>query len=179
MTEKYGELIDDSTVRFERLLPGPIERIWQYLVDSDKRAKWLCRGDTVLEVGGRVDMQFHNASLSPAPDIEPPEKYRDMPEKLNFSGTVMRCEPPHLLEHTWDFENDQSEICYELEQVGNMVRLVLTHRRLASKDEITSVCGGWHTHLAILEAVLEGSEPPAFWKTHTPIEAAYLERLGF
>ena len=35
---KYGERVDDSTVRFERMLPGPIERVWEYLTDSDKRA---------------------------------------------------------------------------------------------------------------------------------------------
>ena len=42
---KYGERIDETTVRFERLLPGPIERVWQYLTDGDKRAKWLCGGE--------------------------------------------------------------------------------------------------------------------------------------
>ena len=38
---RYGERIDDTTVRFERLLPGPIERVWEYLTDGDKRATWL------------------------------------------------------------------------------------------------------------------------------------------
>ena len=33
----HGELLDENTVRFERLLPGPIDRIWQYLTESDKR----------------------------------------------------------------------------------------------------------------------------------------------
>ena len=179
MNEQYGELIDDSTVRFERLLPGPIERVWQFLVESDKRAKWLCAGDTVLEVGGRVDMRFDNASLSTKPDIEIPEKYRDMPANPTFSGTVTRCDPPRLLQHTWDFEDDHSEVCYELSEAGDKVRLVLTHRRLQTQQEITSVCGGWHTHLGILEDVLAGREPPAFWKTHTRIEAEYLKRLGF
>ena len=37
----YGELLDESTVRFERLLPGPIDRVWSYLTKSDKRAQWL------------------------------------------------------------------------------------------------------------------------------------------
>ena len=39
-----GEIIDTQTVRFERLLPGPIERVWAYLTESEKRRKWLaCR----------------------------------------------------------------------------------------------------------------------------------------
>ena len=175
---RYGERIDDTTVRFERLLPGPIERVWEYLTNGNKRAKWLCEGETELRIGGRVEMHFHNASLSTRPDIDPPDKYKDLPERPSYRGTVTQCEPPRLLAHTWDFENDHSEVCYELEEVGDKVRLVLTHRKLASRDEIISASGGWHTHLDILEDVLSGREPQAFWKTHTPLEAEYERRFA-
>lgn len=175
---EYGELIDASTMRFERLLPGPIERVWSYLIESDKRARWLCGGDAEPEVGGHVDMHFHNASLSKADDIAPPEKYKDMPEKVSFAGKVTRCEPPRVLAHTWEFEDEASEVCYELEPQGDKVRLVLTHRKLHSNELLLSVSGGWHTHLDILVDVLEGREPRPFWKTHTGLEAQYTERLG-
>jgi uncharacterized protein YndB with AHSA1/START domain len=175
---EFGELIDDSTVRFVRLLPGPIERVWSYLIESDKRAKWFCAGNTELTVGGHVDMHFHNASLSSAEDIERPEKYNDMPEEFSFGGKVTRCEPPHVLAHTWEFDDDSSEVCYELEQVDDKVRLVLTHRRLHSSEAKLSVCGGWHTHLEVLISVLEGREPPPYWKTQTEIEPEYEKRLG-
>ena len=175
---KFGERIDDSTVRFERMLPGPIERVWDYLTDSDKRATWLAAGETELRVGGKTEMHFHNASLSNKPDIDPPQKYRDMPEKISFGGTVTRCEPPHVLTYTWDFRDEHSEVTYELEAVDDMVRLVLTHRKLSSMNEILSVSGGWHTHLDVLADVLEGREPEAFWKTHAPLEAEYERRYG-
>lgn len=174
---QHGELINANTVRFERLLPGPIDRVWSYLTDGSKRAKWLCSGDTELKVGGRVDMHFHNESLSSQADIERPEKYKDMPEKISFSGTVTRCDPPHLLAHTWDFENQSSEVCYELNEQGDQVLLVLTHTRLHSSEEIISVCGGWHAHLEILIDVLEGRDPRPFWKTHTALEAEYEKLL--
>ena len=173
----YGERIDKTTVRFERLLPGPIERVWEYLTDGDKRARWFCGGDTELKLGGKVEMHFHNASLSTQPDIDPPDKYGDLPEKMSFGGTVTQCEPPRLLAHTWEFEDEHSEVRYELEEAGDEVRLVLTHRKLASDDEIISVSGGWHTHLDILEDVLQGREPRPFWKTHTPLEAEYERRV--
>ena len=32
--DKYGERIDETTVRFVRILPGPIERVWDYLTDA-------------------------------------------------------------------------------------------------------------------------------------------------
>lgn len=174
----YGERIDETTVRFERLLPGPIERVWQYLTDGDKRASWLCGGEMELRVGGKVEMHFHNASLSSQADIDPPEKYRDLPEKMSFGGSVTRCEPPRLLAYTWDFEDEPSEVCYELQEAGDRVRLVLTHRKLTSHDEIISASGGWHTHLDILEDVLNGREPQAFWKAHTPLEAEYERRFA-
>ncbi len=175
---KHGELIDSNTVRFERVLPGPIDRVWSYLVDADKRAKWLCGGATELRVGGHVDMIFHNATLSGPDDIEPPEKYRDMNEKITFTGTVTRCEPPRLLAHTWDFEDESTEVCFELEERDDNVLLVLTHTRLASDKEVLSVCGGWHTHLDILVDIFEGRKPRPFWKTHADVEAQYEQRLG-
>lgn len=174
----YGERLDRSTVRFERLLPGPIERVWAYLTESDKRARWLCGGETQLAVGGAVEMKFNNASLSSDPDVEPPEKYRDMPRVVIFGGTVTRCDPPRLLAHTWDWEGESSEVTYELEAVTDGVRLVLTHRRLSSSDEVLSVSGGWHTHLDILEDVLDGRQPGAFWTMHTPIEEEYARRYA-
>ena len=100
---EYGELLDESTVRFERLLKGPIERVWAYLTESDKRARWLCGGDVETASGGHVDMHFHNVSLSSDGDIPRPEKYKEMSERISFEGEVKRCEPPHVLEHTWEF----------------------------------------------------------------------------
>lgn len=173
---KYGERIDDTTVRFERLLPGPLERVWEYLTDSDKRGSWFASGKTDLKIGGRTEMHFHNASLSTQPDIDPPEKYKDMPEKMSFGGTVTRCEPPYVIAHTWEFEEEHSEVCFELQEEGDKVRLILTHRKLNGLDDVLSVSGGWHTHLDILEDVLEGREPQAFWKMHAPLDAEYERR---
>jgi uncharacterized protein YndB with AHSA1/START domain len=97
---------------------------------------------------------------------------------MSFGGRVTRCEPPRLLAYTWDFENEHSEVCYELEEQGNQVRLVLTHSKLDSPGEVLSVSGGWHAHLDILEDVLEGREPEAFWKVHTPLENEYERRYS-
>ena len=66
---KFGERLDDTTVRFERLLPGPIERVWEYITDGEKRAKWLAGGKTEQVVDGSIELLFHNNSLSPLPTI--------------------------------------------------------------------------------------------------------------
>ncbi len=63
MTER-ATLIKPSTIRFERLLPGPVERVWAYLTESKKRATWLAAGEFDLRVGGKIELHFDNESLS-------------------------------------------------------------------------------------------------------------------
>ena len=50
--------VEQGTVRLERLLPGPIERVWAYLTESDKRATWFASGPFELRVGGKADLHF-------------------------------------------------------------------------------------------------------------------------
>ena len=40
----YGTLIEPATLKIQRLLPGPIERVWAYLTESDLRRQWLAAG---------------------------------------------------------------------------------------------------------------------------------------
>jgi uncharacterized protein YndB with AHSA1/START domain len=174
----YGELLDENTVKFERLLPGPIERVWRFLTESDKRARWLCAGDVETQVDGRVDMHFHNKSLSNEDDIPRPEKYKDMPEQISFSGTVTRCEPPHVLHHTWEFDEENSEVCYELRKEGDQVRLILIHRRLETPKIVLDVSGGWHTHLNLLVDVLEERRLRPFYTMQEQYGSEYRKRLG-
>lgn len=68
----YGEIIEPRTVRFERLLPGPIELVWQFLTDSDKRALWLASGTMEPRVGSKCSLRYDNENLSP--DRTPPRR---------------------------------------------------------------------------------------------------------
>ena len=170
---KYGELIAPDTVRFARLLPGPIERVWAYLTESDKRARWFCAGDTELRVGGHMDMLFEHAKLSPISDEPRPEKYKDMPAKFSSEGAVTECDAPRRLTFTWHELDGHSEVSYELVEQDDSVLLILTHRRLESRDAVISVCGGWHTHLDILEEVMAGAQPQPFWSRHQGLELKY------
>lgn len=181
MNNDHGTLTTPDTIRFERLLPGPIERVWAHLVDPAKRALWLAGGPMTLQPGGDVELQFHNADLS-RNDDPAPEKYRDYENSGEVFGQIVACDPPRLLAFTWsdmpgEPEAEDSEVRFELETQGEQVRLTLTHTRLLS-NELLSVAGGWHTHLGILEDILSGREARAFWRTHTRIEAEYAERLG-
>jgi uncharacterized protein YndB with AHSA1/START domain len=169
----YGTLLESGAIRFERLLPGPIEHVWSYLTEADKRGRWLAQGAVEPRVGGRVDLQFRHADLSP--QKEPvPDKYKKYENGVGFSAEVTRWEPPRLLSHTWA---DGSEVTSELTPRGEEVLLVLTHRRL-TPTEICSVGGGWHTHLGILVDHLGGRTPRPFWSTHARLEAEYERRIA-
>ncbi|MFC4174794.1 SRPBCC family protein [Microvirga sp. GCM10011540] len=173
----YGIVTAADTVRFERLLPGPIERVWAFLTESDKRARWLASGPMELRVGGGVELVFRNSELSSSPEVIP-DKYRKYQDGAGFTAIVTRCEPPCLLSHTWGGnKGEESEVTYELTPQGDRVRLVLTHRRLGGRAAMLSVSGGWHTHLDILVAQLEDRTPGPFWTTFGRLETEYETRL--
>ena len=169
----YGTITAPDTVRLERDLPGPIERVWAYLTESEKRGKWLASGDVQPWVGGRVELHFRHADLSPHQE-ETPEKYRHCENGVSFTGEVRRYEPPRLLSHTWE---DGSEVTFELTAQVDNVLLVLTHRRLTD-GIMLSVAGGWHTHLGILVDHLNDRTPQPFWSTHARLEAEYAQRIA-
>jgi uncharacterized protein YndB with AHSA1/START domain len=171
-----GVLLDASTLRFERLLPGPIERVWAYLTESEKRRKWLARGRMELYAGGRVELNFRHAELSRRPEPVP-AKYKHLESGSTTHGRVARCEPPHVLSYSWGDAAYPSEVTFELARHGSGVPLVLTHRRLARTD-MASVASGWHTHLGILADHLEDFPSQPFWATHVKWEAEYERRLG-
>ncbi|MEM0911274.1 MAG: SRPBCC family protein [Pseudomonadota bacterium] len=166
-----------DTVQFQRLLPGPIEKVWAYLVDSDKRKTWLADGECESKVGGKIDLYFNNKSLSSLEDVSPSEKYKDTPECASICGKVTHFSPPFKLSYTWEGENEFSEVTFELEEQDNRVLLTLTHKKLDNADLLLSVAAGWHTHLDILVAVLSDLAPLPFWQQHNKFESAYKDKL--
>ena len=170
----YVNRIAPDAVRLERLLPGPLERAWSFLIESDKRARWLAGGEWELRPGGRIELNFQHDRLQSEPT---PEKYRDMP--MSFVGKVLRIEPPRLIEFTWMETNGvASEVTFELAERGEKVALTITHRKVEGRDMLLSVSGGWDVHVGILEDVLTGRPPRGFWSTHARLEQEYAQRYG-
>ena len=42
--DAYGVLTEPATLKIQRVLPGPIERVWAYLTESELRRQWLAAG---------------------------------------------------------------------------------------------------------------------------------------
>jgi uncharacterized protein YndB with AHSA1/START domain len=174
---EYGVVLESGAVRFERLVQGPIERVWAYLTESDKRSTWLAGGEFDLRVGGETRMLFKHSNIT---DEAPPEAYREMNENGFLSvGTITRYEPPHVLGFTWDGDgHPASEVTFELTPRDGKVLLVLTHRKLADTKAMQDVSGGWHVHLGILEDILAGQPRRAFWANHARLESEYAARYA-
>lgn len=173
---EYGVVLESGAVRFERLLPGPIERVWAYLTEGDKRATWFAGGDFDLRPGGEAKLLFKHSQIT---GEAPPERYREMNEN-GIWGTerIMRCEPPHLLAFTWGAQNEpDSEVTFELAETGDKVRLVLTHRQIASAVSMRNFSSGWHIHLGILEDILASQPKRGFWSEFDRLEAEYGKRI--
>jgi uncharacterized protein YndB with AHSA1/START domain len=170
----FAERIAADSVRLERLLPGPLERVWAHLTESDKRARWLAGGEWELRVGGRIEMHFAHDRLQHEPT---PAEYRDMP--MSFTGKVLRVEPPRLIEFTW-MESDgvATEVTFELAERGDQVALTITHRKITRHDELLDISGGWDVHVGILQDLFANRPPRGFWSTHARLAQEYARRFG-
>ncbi|MBK9176225.1 MAG: SRPBCC family protein [Flavobacteriales bacterium] len=176
--DKHGSLIAPDTIRFERLLPGPIERVWAYLIESEKRAKWLASGPIEPHVGGAVRLTWLHSDLDAVQEPIPVE-FKRYEKGHTMEARVTRCEPPRLLGFTWGADPERlSEVVIELSERGNEVLLVLTHKRLPSRNDLLGVSGGWHTHLDVLAEHLNGRTAPGFWSTHVAMRNTYEERMN-
>ena len=155
-------LIKPSTIRFERLLPGPIERLWEYLTVSEKRAAWLAAGEFDLRVGGRIELIVDNDRLS---DEKPPAGAPARGTK-RVEGRITRLEPLRALAYTWAWDGNETDVLYELTPKGKDVLLVIHHRVPEDAGLQRGFGGGWGAHTGILEDVLNGVKPRGFWSTH-------------
>jgi uncharacterized protein YndB with AHSA1/START domain len=169
---KPGTSPEQATVRHERVLPGPIERVWAYLTDSEKRKTWLASGVFDLRVGGKADLHFDHSNIT---SEKAPDEYKG--GKHDSPGTITRLDPPRLLSYTFGAAGPESEVTFELEPRGKGVLLVITHRRIADRKTMINVAGGWDVHVGILEDRLNGEEPRPFWSNHARLKKEYEARL--
>ena len=86
----YAVLDSRDTVRLQRLLPGPIERVWQYLTDSELRRKWLASGDMPAEAGAGFELTWRNDELTDPPGAKP----EGFGPEHRMHSTITVYEPP-------------------------------------------------------------------------------------
>lgn len=168
--DDYGELIEPATLRIQRLLPGPIDRVWSYLVDSDLRRQWLAAGEMEMKVGAPFELVWRNDELTDPPGRKPD----GVGSEHRMESRIIEVDPPRKLVFGW---RNSGEVSFELEPVGRGVLLTVIHRRLPDRSTLLSVGAGWHAHLDVLAARVADEAPPSFWDGWTRLRTEYEQRL--
>jgi uncharacterized protein YndB with AHSA1/START domain len=155
----HGTLVGRDTVRFERLLPGPIDRVWSYLTDSTRLPRWFSAGSVAPIVGGEVRFD------------------------MGMNGRVTVYDPPHALEYTWNEpERERGAVLdalvrFELTTEGEQVRLVLVHSRIP-ETAAPQFGAGWHALLDALDAQLRDREGQPVIAAFAALEPMYAKRFS-
>jgi uncharacterized protein YndB with AHSA1/START domain len=138
-----AQMTTAKSVRFERLLPGPIERVWQHLTEAKLLPGWF--GEGVIEHRSGGDVRLMGGHIR---------------------GVITQWHPPRRLAYTWNVFNPgedtshypESYLTFELEPRGKDVLLTLTHVPILDGFEMQNAMG-WHTFLDMLAVAVGGSAP--------------------
>jgi uncharacterized protein YndB with AHSA1/START domain len=160
-----GRMAPVASVRFERTLPGPIERVWDFLTDTARLPGWFGDGTIEPRAGGAVHLMGGHVR-----------------------GVVTQWDPPHRLAYTWNVvapgedksDYPESYLTLTLEPRGDAVLLTLTHLPVLERFEKQNAMG-WHTYLDMLSAALRGNpvEPrPVHMKRNAALYGVDLEDLA-
>jgi uncharacterized protein YndB with AHSA1/START domain len=168
--DDYGVLTAPLSLRIERVLPGPIERVWAYLTESDRRRQWLAAGEMEMKVGAPFELVWRNDELVDPPAPRP----AGFSEEHRMQSRITELDPPRRLAFTWQGSGDVS---FELEPKGAEVLLTVTHRRLPDRATLLKVAAGWHMHLDTLVARATGRDPDPFWPGWSRLQQEYDRRL--
>jgi uncharacterized protein YndB with AHSA1/START domain len=168
--DAYGVLTEPATLKIQRLLPGPIERIWAYLTQSDLRRQWLAAGEMEMKVGAPFEFVWRNDELTDPPGQRPP----GFSDEHRMQSRIIEFEPPRKLAIAW---GANGEVSFELGPKGNEVLLTVIHRRLPDRATMLKVGAGWHMHLDILAARATGKEPAPFWDGWSRLREEYDRRM--
>ena len=163
--DKKGEFLKVCAVRFERVLPGPIEKVWAHLTDPAKLAGWYGQASSIEPAnGGAVNLMDGH-----------------------IRGVVTQWRPPVKLVHTWNVFSPgetvspypESYLSLELAPRGAEVGLTLLHLPVLDRFEPQNAMG-WATFLDILADALNGREVrprPAYMQKNAQVYGVDLEAL--
>ena len=168
--DAYGVLTEPATLKIQRLLPGPIERVWAYLTDSELRRQWLAAGTMEMKVGAPVELVWRNDELNHPPSQRP----AGAPAERRMQSRITELDPPRKLSIAWEGSGDVS---FDLEPKDDKVLLTVVHRLLPDRPTLLRVSAGWHMHLDTLVARASAKEPAPFWDGWTRLQQEYDRRL--
>jgi len=167
--DAYGVVTEPATLTIQRVLPGPIERVWDYLTKSDLRRQWLAAGDMAMAVGAPFEFVWRNDELENAG--KRPDGFS---EEHRLESRITELDPPHRIGFEWGASGG---VTIQLEEQSGNVLLTLIHRRLPDREMLLKVAAGWHAHLDVLAAKASGGAVPPFWANWSQLHGEYDRRV--
>jgi uncharacterized protein YndB with AHSA1/START domain len=168
--DAYGVLTEPATLKIQRVLPGPIERVWSYLTESDMRRQWLASGEMKPENGSSFELVWHNDELTDPPG-ERPDGFG---AEHSAQCRIVEFDAPRKLAFIW---GENGTVSIELKQYGDEILLTLIHERLRDRGMTVMVGAGWHMHLDLLVARITGETTERFWDGWKRLKAEYEHRV--
>jgi uncharacterized protein YndB with AHSA1/START domain len=168
--DAYGELIEPTTLKIQRLLPGPIERVWAYLTQSELRRRWLASGEMQMKAGTSFKLTWRNDELTNPPGKRP----EGFGTEHSMESRITEIDPPHKVAFTF---GEYGHVTFELQLAGQRVLLTVTHRNLSDRATMLKVSAGWHMHLDVLVGRVTGAEPAPFWDGWARLKDEYDRRI--
>jgi uncharacterized protein YndB with AHSA1/START domain len=137
-TLERGEPDAEVTVRFSRFLPHPAEKIWRALTEAEHLVAWFpttVEGQT--RPGAPLRFNFREVQVPP------------------MDGTMLKFDPPKLLEFTWGDER----LRFELTASAGGTLLSFT-AAFAELGKAARDAAGWHVCLDLLGCAVAGQAAP-------------------
>jgi uncharacterized protein YndB with AHSA1/START domain len=168
------ERLGPDTIRLERMLDAPIDKVWRYLTEGELRQQWFM-GGTDARPNAEFELVVDHDRLS-GDEVPYPESYAAFKGAV-WTERVIRFEPPHLLETTFQ-SGKNGNVTYELTADGERTRLVLTHSGITSPTGSQDFGTGWNSHMTVLQEKLAGRGVRDFWALHAQSKEAVAKALG-
>lgn len=169
--DNYGVLTEPATLTIVRVLPGPIERVWSYIADSDLRRLWLAAGAMEEKAGAPVELTWRNDALTDPPGNRP----EGMGAEHSMTCEIVEIDAPRKLAISW---GSTGGVTFTLSEKGDEVLLTLVHKRVEDRAVLLNVSAGWHAHFDVLEARLRGTAAKPHWDNWAQLKADYAERFA-
>jgi uncharacterized protein YndB with AHSA1/START domain len=117
-------------LHLRRVLPAPVERVWQACTDPAALESWFWpeRFATKVETDPQADGAYRIAGTDMA-----------------VGGRYRTVDPPHRLVFTWQWDGDPDEtlVTVELSPGGDGTALLLTHEGFTTETDRDNHVTGW------------------------------------
>jgi uncharacterized protein YndB with AHSA1/START domain/DNA-binding transcriptional ArsR family regulator len=142
------DMSDKPTFVYVTYIESTPERVWEALTDADLTASyWGHSNVSDWQVGSTWEHRRTDGSGI-----------------ADVAGAVVESTPPTRLVTTWAAPGAEpaagpSQVTFEIEPYGEIVRLTVTHENLADEAERAAASAGWAAVLSNLKSLLETGSP--------------------